>query len=91
MQRTVNCVDLVNSFLTSISIYLQESASIQPSIPPVPSVFEDSPVYQPASQPAEHEPFHVHNFSSLQGFNFHRAVVSVRGLIKFDHLDEKSE
>ena len=27
--------------------------------PPVPSVFEDSPVYQPASQPAESEPLKV--------------------------------
>ena len=25
---------------------------------------------------AENGPFHFHNFSSLQGFNFHRAVVS---------------
>ena len=25
---------------------------------------------------AENEPFNFHNFSSLQGFNFHRAVVS---------------
>ena len=27
---------------------------------------------------AKNEPFNFHNFSSLQGFNFHRAVVSVR-------------
>ena len=26
---------------------------------------------------AEDEPFNFHNFSSLQGFNFHRAVVSL--------------
>ena len=30
----------------------------------------------PASQPAENEPFSFHNFTSLQGFNFHGAVVS---------------
>ena len=28
---------------------------------------------------AEKEPFNFHNFSNLQGFNFHRAVVSARG------------
>ena len=28
---------------------------------------------------AENEPFNFHNFSSLQGFNFHGAVVSPRG------------
>ena len=28
--------------------------------------------------PAENEPFNFHNFSSLQGVNFHRAVVSVK-------------
>ena len=26
---------------------------------------------------AENEPFNFHNFSSLQGFDFHRAVVSL--------------
>ena len=33
-----------------------------PRTPPVPSVSEDSPVYQPASQPAENEPCKNSNF-----------------------------
>ena len=54
---------LSNEYLL-LTIYLQTLASIQPRFrikcfcfhlsfrtPPVPSVFEDSPVYQPASQP----------------------------------------
>ena len=44
---------------------------------PVPSVFEDCPVYQPASQPAENEPLKVLliiiNYPAL-GFSFHRAA-----------------
>ena len=43
----VNLVDLVKRFQTSM--YLQTLASIQPRT--VPSVFEDDPVHQPASQP----------------------------------------
>ena len=42
----VHCGDLGESLPTNI--LLQKSAWIQP---PVPSVFEDTPVYQPASQP----------------------------------------
>ena len=47
VQKCVNLVDLVKRFQTSM--YLQTLASIQPRT--VPSVFEDDPVHQPASQP----------------------------------------
>ena len=71
MQTCVNLVDLVKSCLSpcpyfpiffsnkiaiQTSIYLQNLASRQPRTPPVPSVFEDSPVYQPGSQPRTSPP-----------------------------------
>ena len=38
---------------------------------------------------AENEPFNFHNFSSLQGFNFHRAVVSEVKSQRVEHLNAK--
>ena len=40
----MHCIDLGESFQTHI--YLQNLASIQSRTPPVPSVFEDNPVYR---------------------------------------------
>ena len=54
MQRNVNLIDLVKSFLTRIYYF-------------VAKIGFDT---------AENEPFHFHNLSNLQGFDFHRAVVS---------------
>ena len=50
MERSVLCRsrrELSHEYLVFTCIYLQNLASIQPSIrtPPVPSVFEDNPVY----------------------------------------------
>ena len=39
------------------------------------------------SDTAENEPFDFHNFSSLEGFNFHRAVVS--GALAADPVAER--
>ena len=61
MQKPVNLVDLVKSVPTSIYYLLAKFgfdtaeneyySQFSFRTPPVPSVFEDSPVYQPASQP----------------------------------------
>ena len=60
MQRNVDLIDLVKSFLTNIPIL----TSIYYLIANI------------GFDTAENEPFNFHNFSSLRGFNFHRAVVS---------------
>ena len=60
VQRNANLIAFVKSFLTSTIIQLQKSASIQPRTNPLKL----------------RTSFNFHNFSGLQGFNFHRAVVS---------------
>ena len=68
--KGAHCVDLGESFQTHI--YLQNLASIQPyspssfRTPPVPSVFEDSPVSRRRRREAENEPCKVCQLSVTQ-------------------------
>ena len=64
MQKHVNLVDLVKSFPFSQSSFRTDSNSNEYLLAKI------------GFDTAENEPFNFHNFSSLQGFNFHRAVVS---------------